>query len=217
MGMRGREILEWLVASPLAEAVAYVEVYPPYLKRAGRIAPEARGFADPAALFDEVPEVEAIFVTTPTDRHREIVEAALAAGKHVFCEAPLAASSAEARAIARAAANSDRIFASGHQLRANAHFDHALKFLKVRAVGGLVSDASHWHSNTSWQRTVTDPSFMKEMNWRLEANRSLGLFGEAGVHAFDTSLRATRDLPHRVSAFGSIMKWNDGRTMPDTV
>lgn len=217
MGMRGREILERLVASPLAEAAAYAEVYPPYLKRAGRIAPEARGFSDPAALLADEPGIEAVFIATPTDRHREIVEAALAAGKHVFCEAPLAASSSEARAIARAAASSDRRFASGHHLRANAHFDHALKFLKVRAVGGLVSDGSHWHSNTSWRRTVTDPSFMKEMNWRLEADRSLGLFGEAGVHAFDTSLRATKDLPRRVSAFGSIMKWDDGRTMPDTV
>ncbi len=217
MGLRGREILELLLASPLAQPVAYAEVYPPYLKRAARIAPDAKAFDDAATLLSQTPDLEALFVTTPTDRHREIVEAALAAGKHVFCEAPLASTSSDARAIAQAAAGSDRLFASGHHLRANAHFDHALKFLKVRAVGSLVSDTSQWHSNTSWRRTVTDPSFMKAMNWRLEADRSLGLFGEAGVHAFDTSLRSTGELPRRVSAFGSIMKWDDGRTLPDTV
>jgi predicted dehydrogenase len=217
MGLRGREILELLTRLPHAEAVACAEVYPPYLTRAGRIAPDARGFDDAAAMLREVPDIEAVFVTTPTDRHREIVEAALAAGKHVYCEAPLAASTDEARAIARAAAASDRVFAAGHQLRANPHYDHALKFLKMRAVGSLVADGGHWHANTSWRRTVNDLAFMQEMNWQLDPRRSLGLFGEAGVHAFDTTLLATGQLPTRVTAFGSIMKWDDGRTLPDTV
>jgi hypothetical protein len=162
-------------------------------ERAGRIAPEARGFADPAALLREAPEVEAVFVATPTDRHREIVEACLAAGKHVFCEAPLAASSPRQRP-SRVPQPPATGFAAGHQLRANPHFDHALKFLKVRAVGGWSADGGHWHSNTSWQRTVTDPSFMKEMNWQLDPNRSLGLFGEAGVH-FSIPRSAPRELP----------------------
>lgn len=217
MGLRGREILEFLTTSPMAKPLAFAEVYPPYLKRAERLAPEARGFPDVASLLAGVPEIEAVFVTTPTDRHREIVEAALAAGKHVFCEAPLAASSAEALAIARAAAGAGRVFAAGHQLRANPHFDHALKFLKVRAVGTLVGDGGQWHSNTDWRRTVTDAAFLKDMNWRLEAPRSLGLFGEAGVHFFETTLRSTNERPTRVTSFGSLVKWNDGRTLPDTV
>jgi predicted dehydrogenase len=217
MGLRGREILELLTRLPHADAVACCEVYPPYLTRAGRIAPDARGFADTAAMLREVPEIEAVFVTTPTDRHREIVEACLDAGRHVYCEAPLAASAAEAKAIARAASGSGRIFAAGHQLRANPHYDHALRFLKMRAVGSLVADGGHSHANTSWRRTVADSAFLQDMNWQLDARRSLGLFGEAGVHAFDTTLLATQQLPHRVTAFGSIMKWDDGRTLPDTV
>lgn len=217
MGLRGREILEFLTTTPMARAIAYAEVYPAYLKRAGRLAPDAQGFADAASMLAGVPDIEAVFVCTPTDRHREIAEAALAAGKHVFCEAPLAASSSEAMAIARAAAASDRIFAAGHQLRANPHFDHALKFLKVRAIGTLVVDGGQWHSNTDWRRVVTDGAFLKEMNWRLESSRSLGLFGDAGVHFFDTTLRSLQERPTRVTAFGSLIKWADGRTMPDTV
>lgn len=217
LGLRGRQVLELLTKLPAAEAVAYCEPYAPYLKRGERLAPEGRGFADTAAMLAGAPEIEAVFVCTPTDRHREVVEACLAAGKHVYCEAPLAASAAEARAIAKAASASDRIFAAGHQLRANPHFDHALKFLKVQAIGGLVGDGGQWHSNTDWRRAVTDVSFQTEMNWRLEAARSLGLFGEAGVHFFDTTLRATQELPRRVTAFGSLMKWDDGRALPDTV
>jgi predicted dehydrogenase len=42
------------------------------------------------------PSIEAVDVTVPTSRHAEIVEASLDAGKHVFCETPLAHDAASA-------------------------------------------------------------------------------------------------------------------------
>ncbi len=60
--------------------------------------------ADPAALFaDEA--IELVSVCTPTDTHVELALAALAAGKHVLVEKPLAL---EARAVARLAAAAKR-------------------------------------------------------------------------------------------------------------
>lgn len=61
----------------------------------------ARGHADLAGLIAE-PGVEAVYVATPNHLHRGAVEALAAAGKAVLCEKPMAATLADAEAIARA-------------------------------------------------------------------------------------------------------------------
>jgi predicted dehydrogenase len=45
------------------------------------------------------PDVEAVMITTPTSTHRDLVLATVAAGKHLFCEKPLAPTLAEVREI----------------------------------------------------------------------------------------------------------------------
>ncbi|MDO9712184.1 Gfo/Idh/MocA family protein [Paracraurococcus lichenis] len=61
----------------------------------------ARAAADLRALLDD-PEVQAVYVATPNHLHRAAVEAAAASGKPVLCEKPMAASLAEAEAMAAA-------------------------------------------------------------------------------------------------------------------
>jgi predicted dehydrogenase len=55
------------------------------------------------------PDVEAVFVCTPVQFHREAVLAALAAGKHVLCEKPLGRSLEEARAMREAARHAGKM------------------------------------------------------------------------------------------------------------
>lgn len=55
-------------------------------------------------------DVDVVDICLPTPAHLEIVTAALAAGKHVLCEKPLARSSADARKIATAAAQARGFF-----------------------------------------------------------------------------------------------------------
>lgn len=55
-------------------------------------------YADHAALLREAP-VDAVFVCTPTVHHVEVVRDVAAAGRHLFCEKPLAMSLPEARAM----------------------------------------------------------------------------------------------------------------------
>ena len=62
-------------------------------------------------------EIEAVLILTTPITHREIAIAALRAGKHVFCEKPLAKSSADCKAIAQAAKRSNRIFLLGYTMR----------------------------------------------------------------------------------------------------
>lgn len=217
VGIRGREILQMLSRMDRARTVAYCDLYEPFLRRGAQVAPEGRAYQDFTAMLAESPEIQAVFVATPTHLHREFVEQALAAGKHVYCEAPMASTLEDCRAMAQAAQKSDRVYAVGLQNRANPVFEHASKFIRARATGSLVTEEGHWFENSSWRRPVSDPDFEDALNWRLDAEVSLGLLGEAGVHSFDNSLRFQQDFPTAVTSFGSLMKWRDGRTTPDTV
>lgn len=53
-------------------------------------------------LFED-PDVDVVYIATPHSRHREVAEAALAAGKHVLCEKPFTVNADEARILAEAA------------------------------------------------------------------------------------------------------------------
>jgi len=46
-------------------------------------------FTDYHRMFDEI-KLDAVVITTPTATHLEVIRAATAAGKHIFCEKPLA-------------------------------------------------------------------------------------------------------------------------------
>lgn len=64
-----------------------------------------------------LPEVDAVFVLTPPASHAKICVEALRAGKHVFCEKPLAMTSAECKAVTKAADKSGKTFLLGYPMR----------------------------------------------------------------------------------------------------
>ncbi len=60
------------------------------------------------------PSIDAVAIVTPVSTHRLLAEAALAAGKHVFVEKPLAHTVADAEAMVSAAERAGRVLAVGH-------------------------------------------------------------------------------------------------------
>jgi myo-inositol 2-dehydrogenase/D-chiro-inositol 1-dehydrogenase len=60
---------------------------------------------------------EAVYITTPNTKHTELALAAAQAGKHIFCEKPMATSLAEAQAVLEAVGKSDSVFQVGHNRR----------------------------------------------------------------------------------------------------
>jgi predicted dehydrogenase len=62
-------------------------------------------------------EVEAVFALTPPASHAEVSLAAMRAGRHVFCEKPLAMTSQQCRAIVAAQRKSKRVFLLGYPMR----------------------------------------------------------------------------------------------------
>lgn len=73
-------------------------------------------FADLASAVSAV-DVSVVDICLPTDLHCGIAQAAFAAGKHVFCEKPIALKREEATLMIEAARRADRQFMVGHCIR----------------------------------------------------------------------------------------------------
>ncbi len=216
-GRQGREIASTLAGIPEVDIKAICDTYDVMRKRAARDAPDARAVADFREVLDDA-AIKAVFVATPTHLHREIALAALEAGKHVYCEAPMAASITDARAIARAARDAEGlVFHVGQQFRADPQYLSVAKFIRGGALGSPALFRGQWHTKQSWRRTSPNPDREQALNWRLDPALSTGLIGEAGIHAIDTAMWFAGGRPESVSGFGQIMLWNDGRVVPDTV
>jgi predicted dehydrogenase len=190
--------------------VALADVNPARVPPALDRAPGAAGLAQHQALLDRS-DVQAVIVATPTHLHRGIVEDALAAGKHVYCEAPLAHTIEDARAIAAAAAAASTAFQTGFQGRSNPVYQraHPLSRTELR---DHVSLYAQYHRKTSW-RFGTAPAD----NWRLDPALTTGLPGEVGAQQFDVATWFRGGPPREIRGRGAVRLHHDGRTVADTV
>lgn len=217
VGPWGRELLTHLGRLSSLQLVAVCDNYAPFLERARDAAPKAQALADYKGVL-ALPGVEAVIVATPTPTHREIVLAALRAGKHVYCEAPLAHTLDDARAIAQAArAAGTQVFACGLQGRSNALQAHVWNFVKSGVLGDPALVKAQWNKKDSWRRPAPTPEREQAVNWRLSNATSVGLPGELGIHHFDLASSYLAELPTAVTGSGAIVGWTDGRDVPDTV
>lgn len=98
----------------------------------------ARAVGDWRALIDD-PEVDVVAITTPNDLHKPIALAALAAGKHVYCEKPLASRLDDARAMAEAAAGSGRVTLAGFNYLKNPMIRLVREIVDGGEIGEIVS------------------------------------------------------------------------------
>jgi predicted dehydrogenase len=219
LGLWGREILDQLGRIPQADIAAICDNYPAMVSRSATKAPAAAQVGNYKAVLDNK-DIQAVIVATPSHQHKDIAIAALQAGKHVYCEAPLANTIEEARAIALAAKNTvGRVFQSGLQTRCDPQRHWLMPFIRSGALGKPVMARAQWHKKQSWRSTSPSADREKALNWRLSKATSLGLAGEIGIHELDQAgwffLNAR---PVAVTGYGSILRNdNDGRDVPDTV
>jgi predicted dehydrogenase len=216
VGVWGREILTTLGRMPSAQVVTVCDVYEPFLRRAAGGAPQATGVADYRRVLDNR-DVEAVIVATPTHTHRDVACAALQAGKHVYCEAPLAAATADARQIAQTAlAAPKQVFQAGLQGRSNSLYAHVAQFVKSGVLGDVTLVNAQWNRRDSWRRAAPTPERTEAVNWRLAAD-SAGLIGEIGIHQLDLMRMYLDAHPTSFTGWGSVAAWRDGRTIADTI
>jgi predicted dehydrogenase len=220
IGTQGREIIAHLNKLPNAPVVALCDTYKAAFKRGAEGAPKATQYADAKELLAD-PQVQAVVIATPTHQHRDLALAALSAGKHVYLEAPIAHTLADARAIAAAAKalplGNKQIFQVGLQLRENPQNHHVARFIRAGATGRSALSRGQWNKKISWRRTSPNPEREQALNWRLYRATSLGIPGEIAIHSLDVARWYFDKLPVAVSGFGGIVQWQDDREMADSV
>ena len=124
-------------------------------------------------------DVGLVDVVTPGNTHREIVLAALEAGKHVLCEKPLANSLAEAREMLAAAREAGTINAVCFNYRRAPAVQLAKKLIDEGRLGTI----RHWRA-TYLQDFIMDPGF--PLIWRLKKELAgSGALGDIGAHIVD--------------------------------
>lgn len=79
---------------------------------------EARPYSDLQQFLAD-PELDAVFIATPNDRHVADVLACAAAGKHVLCDKPLAPTAADAQRALQACQDAGVKLGVGYQMRFN--------------------------------------------------------------------------------------------------
>jgi len=215
-GRQARAILAELGKFEDVAVAALCDVDDSRLRAAGRRAPEAQAFATHAELLSGS-ELDAVVVSTPTHLHRAVALDALAAKKHVYCEAPLASTLEDCRAIAAAARASEKVFQTGMQARANPVYQLARTFYRAGDIRDALALRAQYHKKDSWRTAARDAADEKALNWKLDPEVSLGLLGELGAQQFDVFHWFTDQYPTAVRARGAVLAWNDGREVPDTV
>lgn len=139
-------------------------------------------------------DVQIVDICTPGDSHAEIAIAALAAGKHVICEKPLANTVAEAEAMVRAAAS-----APGRNMVAfNYRRVPAVALARRYVEEGRLGEIRHVRAQYL-QDWIVDPDF--PLVWRLQKDKAgSGALGDIGAHIIDTAQFVTGQHVVGVSA-----------------
>ncbi|MHB0876703.1 MAG: Gfo/Idh/MocA family protein [Anaerolineae bacterium] len=124
-------------------------------------------------------DVQAISCCTPNDAHREVLLAAIAAGKHVYCDKPLALNLEQSTEVAAAARQGKGVYQMTFQYRFVPAMMRARQMIREGFLGQPFSfRAAYLHAG------YVDPK--RAMSWRLDLDRSGGgAVVDLGAHAID--------------------------------
>jgi 1,5-anhydro-D-fructose reductase (1,5-anhydro-D-mannitol-forming) len=145
-----------------------------------------------AALSDR--RIEAVWVTSPHNAHRDHVLACARAGKHVLCEKPLATTVPDARQMVAACQQAGVRLGTGYHLRHHPLHAEARRLVREGRLGEVVAADAEW--------SLIPRQDADSAEWRWDPTMSGGgIFTGTGVHALDL-LRYVLD--DEVEAIGAM-------------
>ncbi len=146
------------------------------------------------------PDIDIVDIAATNDMHRELVLGALAAGKHVFCEKPLAMNTADAREMAQAAVKAG----VKHTVNFNYRNCPAVMLAKQLIDEGRIGRVFHWRA-VYLQDWIIDPEF--PLVWRLDKDiAGSGSHGDLNAHIIDLALWLAGDIKEVSSAMETFVK-----------
>jgi predicted dehydrogenase len=126
----------------------------------------------------EAPDIDVVSVAIANELHRPVVEALLAAGKHVLCEKPLAPSVEDAKAMVAAAEGADTQAGVGFSFRRTPGINAIREQLRSGAIGPVRHFNGHY-----WCDYAQNPG--NPMSWRYKGGPGSGALADIGSHMID--------------------------------
>jgi predicted dehydrogenase len=159
-GGKGKDDLEQISASPRVEVVALCDVddSKDHLGWAAEKFPKAKRFNDFRRLMDQAHMFDAVSVSTPDHMHAPIALAAMALGKHVFCQKPLTHTIHEARLMRDAAKRHGVVTQMGNQCQSDHAYRMAVQLVHDGAIGKVKEVHSWQGGEMGWLHVDKRPS-----------------------------------------------------------
>ena len=240
VGMQGSGLLATSIKLPGVECAAACDLYDGRHTLAREIVdaklPTTRRYQELLANKD----IDCIIAAVPDHWHKQIVVDAVSAGKDIYCEKPMSHTAAEGFQMAAAQQKSGRIVEIGSQRVSSAVYAKAKELIAKGAIGDLClvegtlgrndpTGAWEYPPPTdlspqtldwdTWQGAVPKRAFdpLIYARWRCWKEYGTGVAGDLLVHLVSGILFALslNEPPSRAMAMGGILRWKDGRNMPD--
>ena len=240
IGMQGSGLLGTSITLPGVECVAASDLYDGRHTLAKEIVrpdlPTTRHYHE---LLDNK-EIDCIVAAVPDHWHKRIVVDAVNAGKDIYCEKPMSHTAADGVEMVAAAQKTGRVVQIGSQRVSSVVCAKAKELVAQGLLGDLMmvegslgrndpngaweyplpSDLSpatlDWDT---WQNDVPKRPFDPYIfaRWRCWKEYGTGVAGDLLVHLVSgmNYVLGWNQPPKRVMASGGILRWKDGRNMPD--
>jgi predicted dehydrogenase len=199
-GRRGGTDANNIVQNTDARLVALADLFPDQLDQAkqrfDKVA-QTKGYAGIAQTFSgpnacrrmmESSEVDAVVVATPAYFHPQHLAAAVAAGKHVYCEKPVAVDVAGARHVLETGQKAaGRLSLDvGFQIRSAPPFVELVRRIHAGALGEIAAGEAHYYCPAPDQRTWSSQgAALRLRNWIQDRVLSGDIIVEQNIHALD--------------------------------
>ena len=238
IGNRGMQIIEHFAETQMVDVVALcdVDMGAPHTQKVIGMYPKAKQFRDLRKLFDQAgKDFDAVAIATPDHSHFPITMLALASGKHVYVEKPMARTFYEAELLMEAARKRPNVVTQmGNQGHSEANYFQFKAWMEagiikdVHAVTAHMNNERRWHKwDANIHRFPTGQQLPKDMDWdtwlgaaqwhdyhpdyhqgqwRCWYDFGMGALGDWGAHLLDTVHEFLElGLPYEVT-----MKYADG-------
>ena len=238
IGNRGMQIIEHFAETQMVDVVALcdVDMGAPHTQKVIGMYPKAKQFRDFRKMFDQAgKEFDAVAIATPDHSHFPITMLALASGKHVYVEKPMARTFYEAELLMEAARKRPHLATQmGNQGHSEANYfqfkawKEAGIIKDVHAVTAHMNNERRWHKwDANIHRFPTGQQLPKDMDWdtwlgaaqwhdyhpdyhqgqwRCWYDFGMGALGDWGAHLLDTVHEFLElGLPYEIT-----MKYADG-------
>ena len=230
IGNRGLEMLKTFASTNLTSVAALcdVDLDAPHTAEARELFPKAPRFRDLRTMLDQAgAEIDAVMIATPDHTHFPLAMHAMASGKHVYLEKPLAHTFREVDLLIAMAARSGVVTQMGNQGHSGNNYFQFKAWTEAGIIADVTKIVMFMNSERRWHGWKVDgfPSGepmppgldwdlwhgarpmhpfstrLHPQTWRGWFDYGNGAFGDWGPHILDTSHRFLElGLPHTIEA-----------------